>query len=75
MLDSNSSVTGGQNTHTHLAQWTSTGLKDLPLIGGLCLAQRTLTTMGLRNLHLVGGHCLAQQTSTTMGLKDLPLVG
>ena len=35
------------------------GLKDLPLVGGLCLAQRTLTTMGLNDLPIVRGLCLA----------------
>ena len=51
------------------------GLKDLPLVEGLCLAQRTSTTMGLKDLPLIGGLCLVQRTSTTMGLKDLPFVG
>jgi hypothetical protein len=47
----------------------------LPLVGGLCLAQRTLATEGLKKLPLVGGLCLVQQTLTTKGLKDLLLVG
>ncbi len=37
----------------------------MPLIGGLCLVQRTLTTKGLNDLPLVGGLCLVQLTSTT----------
>ena len=48
---------------------------NLPLVGGLCLVQRTSTTQGLKNLPLVGGLCLVQRTSTTEGLKNLPLVG
>jgi hypothetical protein len=49
--------------------------QKMPLIGGLCLVQRTSTTKGLNDLLLVGGLCLLQQTSTTKGLNDLPLVG
>jgi hypothetical protein len=51
------------------------GLKDLALIGGLCLAQHTLTIMGLKDLSLFRGLCLAQRTLATKSLKDLPLVG
>jgi hypothetical protein len=51
------------------------GLNDLPLIGGLCLVQRTSTTKGLNDLPLVGGLCLVQRTSTTKGLNDLSLIG
>jgi hypothetical protein len=47
----------------------------MPLIGGLCLVQRTLTTKGFNDLPLIGGLCLVQWTSTTKGLNDLPLVG
>jgi hypothetical protein len=47
----------------------------MPLIGGLCLVQRTLATKGLNGLTLVGGLCLMQRTSTARGLNDLPLVG
>jgi hypothetical protein len=36
----------------------------MPLIGGLCLVQRTLTTKGLNDLPLVGGLCLMQRTLT-----------
>jgi hypothetical protein len=39
--------------------------QKMPLIGGLCLVQRTLTTKGLNDLPLVGGLCLVQQTLTT----------
>jgi hypothetical protein len=51
------------------------GLNDLPLIGGLCLVQRTLTTKGLNDLPLIGGLCLVQRTLTARGLNDLPLIG
>ncbi len=39
--------------------------QKMPLIGGLCLVQRTLTTKGLNDLPLVGGLCLVQWISTT----------
>jgi hypothetical protein len=39
--------------------------QKMPLIGGLCLVQRTSTTKGLNDLPLVGGLCLEQRTSTT----------
>ncbi len=60
----------------HNDQLTSTieGLSDVPLVGGLCHVQRTLTTKGLNDL-LIGGLCLVQRTSTTEGLNDLPLIG
>jgi hypothetical protein len=51
------------------------GLNDLPLIGGLCLVQRTSTTKGLNDLPLVGGLYFVQWTSTARGLNDLPLIG
>ncbi len=51
------------------------GLNDLPLVGGLCLVQRTSTTKGLNDLPLVGGLCLVQRTLTAKGLNDLPLIG
>jgi hypothetical protein len=45
-------------------QRTSTikGFNDLPLVGGLCLAQRTSTTKGLNDLPLIGGLCLVPMT-------------
>jgi hypothetical protein len=39
--------------------------QKMPLIGGLCLVQQTLTTKGLNDLPLVGGLCLVKRTSTT----------
>jgi hypothetical protein len=51
------------------------GPNNLPLIRGLCLVQRTLTTKGLNDLPLIGGLCLLQRTLTAKGLNDLPLVG
>ncbi len=39
--------------------------RKMPLIGGLCLVQRTSTTKDLNDLPLVGGLCLVQWTSTT----------
>jgi hypothetical protein len=53
-----------------LALWP----QRMPLVGGLCLVQRTLTTKGLIDLPLVGGLCHVQWTLTTKGLNDLPLV-
>jgi hypothetical protein len=47
----------------------------MPLVGGLCFVQGTLTTKGLNDLPLVGGLCHVQRTLTTKGLNDLPLVG
>ena len=46
-------------------------LKDLPLVGGLCLTQRISTTMGLKDLPFVGGLCLAQRTSAIMASNDI----
>ncbi len=54
---------------------TTKGLNDLPLVGGLCLVQRTSATRGPNDLSLVGGLCLMQWTLTTKGLNDLPLIG
>jgi hypothetical protein len=42
---------------------TARGLNDLPLVGGLCLVQRTLTTKGLNDLPLIGGLCLVPMTN------------
>ncbi len=52
--------------HSSLGVITS---KIMPLIGGLCHVQRTLTTMGFHELPLVRGLCHVQRTSTIMGLK------
>jgi hypothetical protein len=41
------------------------GLIHLPLVGGLCLTQQTLTTKVLKDMPLVRGLCLAQRASTT----------
>ncbi len=38
--------------------------RKLPLIGVLCLVQRTSATKGLNDLPLVGGLCLMQRTLT-----------
>jgi hypothetical protein len=38
--------------------------RKMPLIGRLCLVERTLTTKGLNDLPLIGGLCLVQRTST-----------
>jgi hypothetical protein len=46
----------------------------MPLIGGLCHVQWTLTTKALNDLPLVGGLCLVQRTLTMKGLNDLPLI-
>jgi hypothetical protein len=37
--------------------------QNMPLVGGLCLVQRTLTNKGLNDLPLIGGLCLMQRTS------------
>ncbi len=42
------------------------GLSDVPLVGGLCHMQRTLTTKGLNDLPLIRGLCLVQQNLTAM---------
>ncbi len=47
--------------------------QKMPLIGGLCLVQRTSTTKGLNDLPLVRGLCLVQWTSTTRVSMICPL--
>ncbi len=47
--------------------------QKMPLIGGLCLVQRTSTTNGLNDLPLVGGLCLVQRTLTTRVSMICPL--
>jgi hypothetical protein len=39
--------------------------QKMPLVGGLCLVQQTLTTKGLNDLPLIRGLCLVQRTLTT----------
>ncbi len=39
--------------------------RKMPLLGGFCLVQRTLTNKGLNDLPLGGGLCLVQRTLTT----------
>ncbi len=48
--------------------------QKMPLIGGLCLVQRTLTTKGLNDLPFVGGLCLVQRTLTTRVSMICPLL-
>jgi hypothetical protein len=47
--------------------------QKMPLIGGLCLVQRTLTTKGLKDLPLIRGLCLMEWTLTTRASMICPL--
>jgi hypothetical protein len=49
----------------HWSVSLTTRPQKMPIVGGLCLVQRTLTTKGLNDLSLIGGLCLMQRTSTT----------
>jgi hypothetical protein len=50
-------------------QWTSTteGLRNLPLIGGLCLAQQTLTINVSKNCKQASGKNYASHCQNGMG--------
>ncbi len=51
------------------------GLHELPLVGGLCHIQRTLTIMGLKKSAPHRRTLASQQTWTMLGHHELPLVG
>ncbi len=51
------------------------GLRNLFLVGGLCLMLWSLTSLGLKDLSLIGGLYLVQLTLTTNGVRNLPLFG